>query len=75
MTPVGASIAAVGSVAESHGFRVQAEPAGMDKAGNVLIEARGWLGGNRLTPGSTFSLNVSPFSADDPAWGSAGGGP
>ena len=69
MTPVGASIAAVGSVAESHGFRVQAEPAGMDKAGNVLIEARGWLGGNRLTPGSTFSLNVSPFSADDPAWG------
>ena len=67
--PAGATIAAVGSVAESHGFRVQAEPAGVDRDGNVLIVARGWLGGNRLTPGSTFSLSVSPFSADDPAWG------
>ncbi len=62
MHPRGASIAAAGSVFENHGFRVQAEPAGVDRGGNVLIVVRGWLGGNRLTPDSTFSLNVSPFN-------------
>jgi len=49
--------------AETRGFRVQAEPAGMDKEGNILIVARGWLGGNRLTPNSAFSLDVSPFNS------------
>ena len=50
-----------GHIAESHGFRVQAEPVGMDKEGNVLIVVRGWLGGNRLMHNTAFSLDVSPF--------------
>ena len=48
-------------VAESHGFRVQAEPVGMDKEGNIVIVTRGWLGGNRLTHDAAFSLDASPF--------------
>ena len=44
------------------GFRVSAEPAGLDTAGNVVIVARGWLGADRLTPGSTFSLKVEPYN-------------
>ena len=44
------------------GFRVVAEPVGMDAAGNIVIVARGWLGGDRLTPGSTFSLDVQPYN-------------
>ena len=48
--------------AKSHGFRVQATCAGMDKEGNVLIVVRGWLGGNPLTSSSTFSLGIGPES-------------
>lgn len=62
--PAKAVIAPVGSIAESHGFRVQAEPAGMDKAGNIMIVTRGWLGENRLREGSAFRLNVSPFDSN-----------
>ena len=51
-------------IAESHGFRVQADSVGMDKEGNILIVARGWLGGNRLLRDTTFTLNVSPFHQD-----------
>lgn len=50
------------SAKQADGFRVDVEPEGMDKEGNVVIVARGWLGGNRLTPGSTFSLNVQPYN-------------
>ena len=50
-------------ISGSHGFQVQAEPVGMDEEGNVLIVVRGWLGGNRLTPDSAFSLDVSPFGS------------
>jgi len=45
-----------------YGFKVDVQPVGMDTSGNVVIVARGWLGGNRLTPGSTFSLNVQPYN-------------
>ncbi len=44
------------------GFRVTAKPVAIDKAGNLVISARGWLGGNPLTPGSLFSLDVQPHS-------------
>lgn len=50
------------SAKRADGFRVVAEPGGMDAAGNVVIVARGWLGEDRLTPGSTFSLNVQPYN-------------
>ena len=50
------------SAKHADGFRVVAEPVGMDAAGNVVIVARGWLGEDRLTPGSTFSLNVQPYN-------------
>jgi len=50
------------SAKHADGFRVVAEPAGMDAAGNVMIVARGWLGKDRLTPGSTFSLDVQPYN-------------
>lgn len=53
--------------AESHGFKVQAEPVGMDKEGNVLIAVRGWLGGNRLLQDTTFTLSASPFGQTFPA--------
>lgn len=45
-----------------NGFRVDVQPASMDKEGNVIITARGWLGKDRLTPGSTFSLDVQPYN-------------
>jgi len=44
------------------GFRVTASPVAIDKAGNLVIAARGWLGGNLLTPGSLFSLDVQPYN-------------
>ncbi len=50
------------SAKRAGGFRVAAEPVGMDASGNVVIVARGWLGEDRLTPGSPFSLNVQPYN-------------
>ena len=50
------------SPAQSDGFRVAAHPAGMDKKGNIIVVARGWLGSTRLAPGSTFSLDVQPYN-------------
>ena len=50
------------SAKQEGGFRVSAEPAGLDTAGNVVIVAHGWLGKDPLTPGSTFSLNVQPYN-------------
>jgi hypothetical protein len=50
------------SAKHTDGFRVDAEPVGTDTAGNIVIVARGWLGADRLTPGSTFSLNVAPYN-------------
>lgn len=49
-------------VSRPDGFRVTATPVAIDKAGNLVISARGWLGGNPLTPGSLFSLDVQPHS-------------
>ena len=43
-------------------FRVTADPVAMDKSGNLVIAARGWLGENRLRPGSQFSLDVQPYN-------------
>ncbi len=43
-------------------FRVSAAPVAIDKAGNLVIAARGWLGENRLLPGSQFSLDVQPYN-------------
>ena len=59
--PVKEAAQPTSSLAESHGFRVQAEPTAVDKEGNILIVAHGWLGGNRLLRDTTFTLNVSPF--------------
>lgn len=50
------------SAKQADGFRVDVAPEGMDKEGNVIITARGWLGKDRLTPGSTFSLDVQPYN-------------
>lgn len=59
------------SAKRAGGFRVVAEPVGMDASGNVIIVAHGWLGEDRLTPGSTFSLNVEPYNGT--ATGERGG--
>ncbi len=59
--PAKEAVNPVTHIAESHGFQVQVEPAGIDKEGNVLIVVRGWLGGNRLLQTTTFTLDASPF--------------
>ena len=50
------------SAPPSSSFRVSADPVAIDKAGNLVIAARGWLGENRLLPGSQFSLDVQPYN-------------
>lgn len=50
------------AVSRPDGFRVTASPVAIDKAGNLVISARGWLGGNPLTPGSVFRLDVQPYN-------------
>ncbi len=50
------------SAPPSSSFRVTADPVAIDKGGNLVIAARGWLGENRLTPGSQFSLDVQPYN-------------
>ncbi len=50
------------SAPPSSSFRVTAAPVAIDKSGNLVVAARGWLGENRLLPGSQFSLDVQPYN-------------
>ena len=50
------------SAKHADGFKVDVQPVGMDATGNVVLVARGWLGEDRLTPGSALSLDVQPYN-------------
>ena len=71
-THPGLTFLAGGTTNQEQGFRVQATPLARDKEGNLLISVRGWLGGNRLTPDSTFSLDVALFNASNSLIGERG---
>lgn len=51
--------AAAPGMATAGGFSAQATPLAIDRAGNVLVRVRGWLGGMPLDAGAPFMLWVS----------------